>query len=127
MKRPELEAFRKILVNRRIELESRTHSRVALAIEAIPDELDRIQNSQEREFAIGALDRDATFMSEVRDALSRISEGTFGSCVECEESINPKRLAAIPWASRCLACQEIVDREQKMPWGELAPSLEIAA
>lgn len=113
MTKTELKAFRTILENRQAELESRNRSRGALAIETSPDELDRIQHSQERELAIGTLDRNSTFLREVRGALSRIDAGTFGICVDCEEDINPKRLAAIPWASSCIVCQEAADREEK--------------
>jgi DnaK suppressor protein len=123
----ELDTFRKILESRHAELESRNRSRGALAIETSPDELDRIQDSQERELAIGALDRNSTFIREVRGALSRIHAGTFGICVDCEENINPKRLAAIPWASSCIACQEAADREMKAPGDEIDTSLVMAA
>jgi anti-sigma B factor antagonist len=34
-------------------------------------------------------------------ALSRIHHGSFGTCIECESAISPKRLAAVPWAPRC--------------------------
>jgi DnaK suppressor protein len=127
MTKDEINAFRTILESRRIELESRNHSRVALAIERSPDELDRIQDTQERELAIGALDRNSTFLREVREALVRIDAGTFGICVDCEESINPRRMAAIPWASSCIACQEIADSERKTPWSEIDTSLVMAA
>jgi len=127
MTKTELKAFRTILENRQVELEGRNRGRAALAIETSPDDLDRIQNSQERELAIGDLDRNSTFMREVRGALSRIDAGTFGICADCEETINPKRLAAIPWASCCIVCQESADREQKTPWGEIDASLAMAA
>jgi DnaK suppressor protein len=127
MTKTELKVFRTILENRRVELEGRNRGRGALAIETSPDDLDRIQNSQERELAIGDLDRNSTFMREVRGALSRIDAGTFGFCADCEETINPKRLAAIPWASSCIVCQESADREQKAPWGEVDESLVMAA
>jgi DnaK suppressor protein len=127
MTKKELTVFRIILENRRAELENRNRGRGALTIEASPDDLDRIQNSQEPEFAIGDLDRNSTFLREVRDALSRVDAGTFGICVECEENIRPKHLAAMPWASSCIVCQEAADREQKTPWGEIDASLGMAA
>jgi DnaK suppressor protein len=118
MTNKELNAFRTILKNRQAELEDRNRIRGTLAIETSPDELDRIQHSQEREFAIGNLDRNSTFLREVRDALSRLAASKFGICVDCEETINPKRLAAIPWASSCVVCQEAADREQPTPISE---------
>lgn len=40
-----------------------------------------------------------------RRALARLEEGEYGLCAECGESISPKRLAAVPWADYCVACQ----------------------
>lgn len=46
----------------------------------------------------------------VSEALQRIESDTYGTCVNCERPISPKRLAATPWARYCIACQEIIDR-----------------
>jgi len=127
MTKTEIGAFRRILEGRQTELAGRDYSRGALAIQQSPDDLDRIQEGQEREMALGILDRNSTFMREVTDALKRIDAGTFGVCVECEENIHPKRLAAIPWTSTCIVCQEAADREQKSPWGEIESPLVMAA
>jgi DnaK suppressor protein len=127
MTKTELKGFRAILENRRAELEGRNQGRAALAIERSPDELDRIQDSQERELAIGTFDRNSTFLREVRDAVSRIDAGTFGICAECEDNISPKRLAAIPWASSCIVCQETADRERKAALSGIDTSLVMAA
>ena len=51
----------------------------------------------------------------------------FGICIGCEEEISPKRLAAIPWASHCIACQETTDREQRKPGDEIESPLDMAA
>jgi len=48
----------------------------------------------------------------VKAALQRIRDGSFGVCVQCEEAITPNRLAAVPWASRCIGCQEAADRDR---------------
>jgi DnaK suppressor protein len=127
MTKTEIKEFRRILEGRQTELAGRDYSRGALAIQQSPDDLDRIQESQERELALGLLDRNSTFMREVGDALKRIDAGAFGVCVECEENIHPKRLAAIPWTSTCIVCQEAADREQKSPWGEIESPLVMAA
>jgi DnaK suppressor protein len=127
MTKIELNAFRRVLENRRTELANGNRNRESLAIETSPDELDRIQHSQERELAIGALDRNSTLLREVRAALHRIDAGTFGICAGCEENINVKRLNAVPWASSCIVCQEAADREQKAPWSEIDTSLVMAA
>ncbi len=41
---------------------------------------------------------------QIREALRRIAEGSYGVCAKCGEPINPKRLKALPTATRCIAC-----------------------
>jgi DnaK suppressor protein len=110
MKKTELQGFRKTLEIRQAELSGGRHNREALAIETSADELDRIQHAQERDFAVGALNRESVRLREVKAALGRIDSGSFGICPNCEEDIGAKRLAAVPWASFCIVCQEAADR-----------------
>jgi DnaK suppressor protein len=74
--------------------------------------LDQIQNAQERDMAMGNLERGSARLSEVRAALQRIQLGTFGICADCEEEISMKRLVAVPWTTSCLACREASERSQ---------------
>ena len=55
--------------------------------------------------------RESNLLRNVRAALRRIEEGSFGVCLHCEEDINPKRLNAVPWTAFCIQCQEIADRQ----------------
>ena len=116
MTKIELNKFRNGLKNKQAELEDGNRSRDALAIETSPDELDRIQNSQERDLAIGTLDRDSRLLREVQAALSRIDAGSFGVCLDCEADISGKRLAAVPWTALCIACREAADSTTGQPW-----------
>jgi DnaK suppressor protein len=104
-----LNGFRDILTKRCAELEGGNRRRGALAIETSPEELDRIQQAQDRDLAIGAIDRDTKLLREVRSALARIDDDTFGICRDCDEEIGPKRLAAVPWTALCIVCQEATD------------------
>ena len=113
--------------NRRSDLENGSWNREALAIDTSPDELDRIQYASDREWAMSNLERNSNRLREVRAALHRIDADGFGVCVDCEENINPKRLAAVPWASCCIVCQEAADRERKTPWNEIETPLVMAA
>jgi DnaK suppressor protein len=49
--------------------------------------------------------RDLQELALVEAALRRLDGGRFGWCEDCGEAIAPERLAAQPWAPRCLACQ----------------------
>jgi DnaK suppressor protein len=46
----------------------------------------------------------------IDEALLRIDDEEYGPCQNCQNAINPKRLAAIPWARYCLNCQELLEQ-----------------
>jgi DnaK suppressor protein len=127
MTNTELNAFRRALQTKQAEIGNGSTNREALAIDTSPDEMDRIQHASDRDYAVRNLERNACRLRELRAALLRIDAGTFGICVNCEEPITSKRLAAIPWASSCIVCQEAADREQKTPVNEIDPSMLMAA
>ena len=41
---------------------------------------------------------------QIRSALKRIAEGSYGVCAQCGEFIDPKRLKAQPTATKCISC-----------------------
>jgi DnaK suppressor protein len=127
MSKTELKKFRDTLLHKQAELENGNCGRHALAVEACPDELDRIQLGQERDLAIDNLDRNAKLQRAVRAALARIDRETFGICVECEDEISLKRLAAVPWTASCIVCQEAADRLAEHPWSAAEELLASAA
>jgi len=127
MTKTEQNTFRRALERRQTELGNGIRDRETFAIGASADELDRIQHSSDLDSAMGALERNSDRLREVRIALRSLETGTFGICAGCEETIHPKRLAVIPWASRCVVCQEAADRGQAPARGEFEASLILAA
>lgn len=63
---------------------------------------------QQRDLALR--DRNVEHLAQVEEALRRLDEGTFGTCVRCGRPIAAERLEAIPWAAHCIDCQRIVGR-----------------
>jgi DnaK suppressor protein len=112
MTKTELTKYQKLLEARRDEVSAGLRNREDIAIEKTADALDEVQLAGERELAIRNLDREATTLRQVRAALARIEDGSFGTCLHCEEDISPKRLAAVPWALYCIRCQEAADRHE---------------
>ena len=49
----------------------------------------------------------AAMLRQIDRALAKIVDAPedFGLCEECEEEIAPRRLALVPWATLCVACQ----------------------
>jgi DnaK suppressor protein len=104
--------FRKLLEAKHNELSRTTSSRDEIIIETTADEIDRLQQQLSREIAIRNLDLTSRLLKSVRAALDRIEDEIYGVCLRCEEPIPEKRLNAVPWASYCVGCQEMIDRHQ---------------
>jgi len=60
----------------------------------------------EREKDYGLLENAKQQLSLVREALHRIDEGTYGYCEKCQQPIDPERLAALPYAVKCIYCKQ---------------------
>jgi DnaK suppressor protein len=45
-------------------------------------------------------------LARVERALRRFDAGTFGTCEECGEAMDPARLEALPWAAHCVRCKQ---------------------
>jgi DnaK suppressor protein len=123
MTETEMNRFRAVLRARVVELERFTRNREEITVERSADHLDEIQAASERALAVCHLDREFSHLRDARAALGRIEEGNFGTCQECDEDIHAKRLAAVPWATLCIRCQEAADRnveEMNAPSRDLA-------
>jgi DnaK suppressor protein len=112
MTKVELQKFKQILETKKDELERIVRNRDGITIEKSADALDEVQHASERELAIRNLDRESNLLRNVRSALRRIADGSFGTCLHCEEDISPRRMAAVPWAPFCIQCQEQADRQR---------------
>lgn len=109
----EMPEVRVTLTRKQTELMQTLRQRDGIAIEKSADQMDEIQYASERDLAIQNVDRDSHLLREVKSALLRLEKGLFGTCKDCEEVISPKRMAAVPWALRCIRCQEVEDNLQK--------------
>jgi DnaK suppressor protein len=103
--------FQEILERKQAELNRLLRQRDEIAIETSADQMDQIQYASERDLAIRNVDRESTLLQQVKAALRRIEDGGFGTCIECASAIGPKRLAAVPWAPRCIQCQDDADSD----------------
>jgi RNA polymerase-binding transcription factor DksA len=58
----------------------------------------------EQEFTLSLLQNQEHALKEITEALSRIQNGTFGRCEECQGTIPKARLQAVPYTRHCVAC-----------------------
>ena len=68
------------------------------------DSEERATDLENQEALEAIEDSEMHEIRQIREALKRISEGTYGVCTECGADIDPKRLKALPTATRCIAC-----------------------
>ena len=110
MSKSEINKFRTTLAAKQTELAPRLQKRDGIAIEKTPDALDEVHLATERELMTRNLERESKVLREVHEALTRIQQGSYGTCLNCDEEIGLRRLKAVPWTPLCIACQEEDDR-----------------
>jgi DnaK suppressor protein len=112
MTQTEINKYKAMLEAKQAELSAGLRNRDDIAIEKTPDAIDEVQLAGERELAIRNLDRESNLLRNVKGALVRIADGSYGVCMHCEEDIKIKRLDAVPWTKYCIKCQEAADRHE---------------
>jgi DnaK suppressor protein len=112
MTKSEINKYKALLEAKQTELAGGLRNREGIAIEKTADALDEVQLAGERELAIRNLDRESNLLRNVKAALVRMADGSYGTCLHCEEDISPKRLNAVPWTAYCIKCQEAADRHE---------------
>lgn len=123
-----LEKLRKTLEARKTEIEGDV-SYMADEMRAIGVEQDDESGSLGNHFAedgssVTEAERIVTvsedlqqILQQVNDALQRMDEGTYGSCLRCGKPIAAARLQAFPYVAYCIECQSILERQQLLRAG----------
>lgn len=110
---PNLMIIRQTLQIKQRDLEKQIDDRESIQVEKLADPLDVSTAQSARDTAGANINRATLMLREVRSALQRIEQGDYGICVDCDEDIPEKRLGVVPWAGRCIPCQEAKDNEGK--------------
>ena len=76
------------------------------------DEGDVAQASERQDLSFMTRERIAERVNQLSAALRRLHEGDYGLCERCGREIEPARLAALPEATTCRECQEVLERER---------------
>lgn len=69
------------------------------------------------------IEKDVAEQADVVAALARLTDGTYGECVDCGEDIGVKRLDAYPTAKRCIRCQTHHENTHRGGGRDTTPSL----
>jgi DnaK suppressor protein len=79
-----------------------------------PDIADRASSETDRAIELRARDRQRKLISKIDQALSRISDGSYGFCEETGEPIGLRRLDARPIATLTIEAQERHERRERI-------------
>jgi DnaK suppressor protein len=101
--------LRQMLEERRREIQDKLRS----LRETLPAEVAQVKDAEEQSVADFVQEVDFALMqmksetlSKIDEALRRLAAGHYGNCADCGEPIAEARLAALPFAESCRACQE---------------------
>jgi DnaK suppressor protein len=67
---------------------------------------DRGHSTGERDQVIAVVRALRSNLRDVQRAVTKMDAGTYGICERCGRRISPERLEALPWAVRCIDCQQ---------------------
>ena len=111
-----LERYRQIL-NSRLEslvgTVQRSRHEQSEGAEMEPDLTDQASLDWDRNFDMRIRDRERRLIYKIREALTRIEDGSFGICEMCGEEISEKRLEARPVTTFCLDCKSESEWREK--------------
>lgn len=78
--------------------------------EATQDPADKAANSYTKELLFSQSTNDRLILTQIEEALERIEDEEFGTCLNCSNEIGPKRLEALPWVRYCINCQDLYEK-----------------
>jgi DnaK suppressor protein len=111
-----IEDYKRRLQRQEQELSTRLEQAGASAREPVDDEpaggASASVDNELKAMEIRHVDADSTVLTQVREALKRIDNGTFGRCVVDGGPIEEKRLEAIPWTPYCLKHQQELEGDR---------------
>ncbi len=114
MPKKEMEKYRRLLEQKKSSLSSdlaKTRNAEEETTEELTQDIaDKAVSSYTREFLYSLSDTDRNTLVQIDDALVRIEDGIYGTCTNCAQPLNEKRLSAVPWARLCVDCQELSEK-----------------
>ena len=88
---------------------------------AAADLVDRAVTTYHKELNFSQSENQTQLLQMVNGALSRMDDGSYGTCLNCNQEISPKRLEAVPWTHLCITCQSLAEEsEQNQPGRNVA-------
>ena len=109
LRKDELLEIKEILIEMKNEilqnLEERIKSNDMSEQREIGDIFDDADLEQSREFNLLLTTRERQKLDQIESALSKLDNGEYGYCEDCDETIPVGRLRAMPFATLCVKCK----------------------
>ena len=120
LKEKDLEQFKELLLTLRARVRGDVSALSSSALGAASDSQTPTHMAElgteayEQDFALRVMEGDQEVLREIKDALKKIEDGTYGLCEGCLEQGKPNsravipktRLKVIPYARHCVSCAE---------------------
>lgn len=100
----------KLIAEREMLIEKLKDNDLSVDDSETPDPVDLAVRNYSKNVMLAVSENESRQLVLVDEALLRLDDDEYGLCQNCENEINPKRLAAIPWARYCLDCQELLEQ-----------------
>jgi DnaK suppressor protein len=110
MKKALKEVKQRLLDERSLLIEKLKDNDLSVDDSETPDPVDLAVRNYSKNVMLAVSENESRQLALIDEALLRVEDDEYGFCQNCEQEINPKRLAAIPWARYCLNCQELVEQ-----------------
>lgn len=113
-----LSKFKKVLLEEKQRILNNSKNTLThelnISQDDLPDEADLAATELNQNLVFKLRDRERHLLTKIDEALNRIEDGSFGTCSECEEPIEIKRLEARPVSTHCLICKERQEHREKI-------------
>jgi RNA polymerase-binding protein DksA len=118
MKKKDMERFKKLLLEKRVEVEERIEHWREVALESNYKETtgdhsgytshmaDQGTDAMEREKAFLFLSREEKYLQQINQAMQLIELGEYGICRVCGKEIDIKRMEVVPTTRICVPCKQ---------------------
>ena len=123
MNKTQTERFKKILLEKRVEVEERIEHWREVALESNYKETtgdhsgytshmaDQGTDAMEREKAFLFLSREEKYLQQINQALQLMDLGEYGICRACGKEIDIKRMEAVPTTRICVPCKQVESKK----------------
>ncbi len=117
MRKRDLERFREILLEQKMQIIAHARQMVAGEVHVdsddFPDEIDNAVSEASLAFTGRMRERERGLLVKIERSLERIERASYGECESCGEEIGLERLRARPVTDFCIDCKDEQERVER--------------